>query len=59
MFHDHIVQISENLNKRNVLKTHLQFTYPINFRRLYYHFYYEKSEDIWFFKTNEQNKKNF
>ena len=28
MFHNNIVKISEILNKRNLLKTYLKFTYP-------------------------------
>ena len=42
MFHDNAVIISENLNKINLLKTYLKFTYPTDFFLLYRNFYYGK-----------------
>ena len=42
MFHNNIMKISEKLNKRNLLKTCLQVTYPTNFCIICIHFYYGK-----------------
>ena len=39
MFHN-IVKISENLNKRNLLKTCFQFTYPLDFCIICIQFYF-------------------
>ena len=50
MFHNNIVKISENLNKGNLLKIWLQVTYPTDFCMIWLHFYYGKSENIWFLK---------
>ena len=48
---DSIVKISECLNKRNLLKTCLQFTYPTNFCIISSHFMMEnKSENIDYLK---------
>ena len=39
MFHNNIVKVSEILNKENLLKTCLKFTYPIDFCIFCSHFY--------------------
>ena len=48
MFHNNIVKISEKMNKRNLLKIYLQITYSTDFCINCIHFYYGKSENIWF-----------
>ena len=39
MFHNNIVKISEKLNKRNLLKTSLQVTYPTDYYKIRIIFY--------------------
>ena len=51
MFHNNIVKISENLNKRVLLKTSLQVTYPADFCIICMQITRGKSESIWFFKN--------
>ena len=40
MFLNNIVKISESMNKRDLLKTCIQTTYPINFCKFCSRFYY-------------------
>ena len=42
MFHNNIMNISERLNERDLLKICLQVTYPIDFCIICIHFYYGK-----------------
>ena len=44
MFHDNIVNVSENLNKMILLKSCLRVTYPTNFCVICSQFYYGKTE---------------
>ena len=54
MFYNNIVKISENLNKRNLLKICLQVTYPADFCIICIHFYYgEKWKYSIFLKNND------
>ena len=56
MFYNNIVKISEILNKGNLLKIYLKFTYPTDFCIFCSHFYYGKMKIFECFKTNECNK---
>ena len=49
MFQDIIMKISVNLNKWDLQKICLQFTYPTDFCIICSHFYYGENENIPFF----------
>ena len=51
MFHNDIVKISEKLNQQNLLIICLQVIYTTDFCVICSHFYYGKSENIWFLKN--------
>ena len=55
----YISKLSEKLNKRNLLKICLQFTYPTDFCIICISFYaMGKSENIWFKKKKQQQQEN-
>ena len=56
MFHNNIVKILEILNKGNLLKIYLKFTYPTNFCIFCSCFYDGKMKIFECFKTNKYNK---
>ena len=57
MLQNNIVKISENLNKRNLLKMCLQVTYPNRFlHNLLSFLLWEKVKIFDFLKTNDKNK---
>ena len=49
MFHNNIVNISEKLNKQNLLKNCFQFIYPTIFGIIFIHFYYGEKGKYWIF----------
>ena len=59
MFHDKSVNISENLNKPNLLKACLQFTSPVDACIICSHFTMRENEHIRFFKNQWQDKNCF
>ena len=59
MIHNIIVKISETLNTKNLLKTYLQSTYPVDFCTICSHFQYGKMKifDLKRKQTNKQQQK--
>ena len=57
MIHNIIVKISETLNTKNLLKTYLQCTYPIDFYTICSHFQYGKMKIFDLKKKDNQKKK--